>query len=190
MSKAALLIFPTFSEFEVSVAISLLRSSHDLFTIALDGETVTSEAGLRVAPHLSIGQADPDDYDALLIPGGDMVHLKDAESVFEFVKRMAERRKLLAAICSGPYVLARAGVLSSQPYTVSLTNEQRDFLGCFDEDLYQYEDVVEAGTILTAQGHAYVEFGLRVAQNLCPDLSAEARRFYSGLGNALMETKL
>lgn len=188
MSKVALLVFPTFSEFEVSVAISLLRSSHDLFTVTLDGETVTSEAGLRVMPHLSIDQADPNDYDVLLIPGGDMVHLKDAEPVFEFVKRMAERRKLLAAICSGSYVLAKAGVLSGF-YTVSLTRDQRDFLSCFDEDLYRYVDVVEADNILTAQGHAYVEFGLRVAQNLHSDLSAEARRFYSGLGNALMEAE-
>ena len=187
MSKIALLIFPTFSEFEVSVAISLLRSSHDLVTLALDSEVVTSEAGLRVLPHLEVARADANDYDALLIPGGDMVHLKDAEPVFEFVRRMAVRRKVLAAICSGPYVLARAGVLSN-PYTVSLTKEQRDFLGCFDEDSYRYEGVVEADSVLTAQGHAYAQFGLRVAQTLRPDLSAEARRFYSGLGNALMES--
>ena len=189
MSKIALLIFPTFSEFEVSVAISLLRSSHDLVTLSLDNEVVTSEAGLRVAPHLEVARAAAEDYDALLIPGGDMVHLKDAEPVFTFVKRMAEQHRVLAAICSGPYVLARAGVISNQPYTVSLTREQRNFLGCFEEGSYRYEPIVETDTILTAQGHAFVEFGLCVAQTLRPDLSAEARRFYSGLGNALMETQ-
>lgn len=187
MSKIALLIFPTFSEFEVSVAISLLRSSHELVTVAPSEEVVTSEAGLQVLPHLSINRADVGDYDALLVPGGDMVHLKDAEPVFAFVKRIAEQRNLLAAICSGPYVLARAGALPDS-YTVSFTEEQRNFLGCFDEANFRHEPVVTSDAVITAQGHAYVEFGLRVAEKLRPNLSDEAKRFYRGLGNEMMET--
>ncbi len=187
MPKVALLIFPTFSEFEVSVAISLLRSSHELITVALDEEVVVSEAGLRVLPHMNVSRANPDDYDALLIPGGDMVHLKDAAPVFAFVKQIAEQRKLLAAICSGSYVLAKSGILSTVPYTVSFTEEQRNFLGCFEESLYRYEPVVESDDVLTAQGHAYIEFGLRVAEKLRSDLLNETRRFYKGLGNAQME---
>ena len=146
-----------------------------------------SEAGLLIQPHLGITEANAEDYDALVIPGGDMFHLQDATPVFDFVKEMAERRNLLAAICSGAYVLARAGVLEHHPYTVSFTPEQRDFLGCFDEARFRYEPVVESDHILTAQGHAYVEFGLRTAQILRPDLSAEVQRFYRGLGNEQME---
>jgi 4-methyl-5(b-hydroxyethyl)-thiazole monophosphate biosynthesis len=45
----------------------------------------------------------------------------------------------VAAICSGAYVLARAGVLKDNLYTVTLNKDQRDFLGCFNEDNYTYE---------------------------------------------------
>lgn len=123
MSKIALLIFPTCSEFEVSVAISLLRSSHERVTLALSEEVVESEAGLQIQPHSSVAEADAQDYDALIVPGGDMVHLQDATPVFDFVKEMAARRNLLATICSGAYVLARAEVLGHHPYTVSFTSD-------------------------------------------------------------------
>ena len=179
MPNVALLLFPTFSEFEVSVALSLLRDSHDLVTLALSDEVVTSEAGLQVLPHLNIDQADANDYDALLIPGGDMIHLMEATPVFEFVQRMNQQGKLLAAICGGGYVLAKAGVLV-KPYTVNFTKEQRDFLGCFEENLFRREPFVEEDNIFTAQGHTYVEFGLRVAERLNPELSDEVKRFYRG----------
>lgn len=89
-------------------------------------------------PHRALEDVNPTDLDALLIPGGDMVHLKDAEPLFSLVKVLCERGALLAAICSGPYVLARAGVLTGHPYTVTYTQEQRTFLGCFDDTTFRY----------------------------------------------------
>lgn len=116
-----------------------------------------------------------------------MVHLKDAEPLFSLVRAMAARKALLAAVCSGPYVLARAGILADAPYTVTFTAEQRDFLGCFDEAQFRYEPVVPHDNVITAQGHAFVAFGLAVAQHLDGALSEDTRLFFEGRGNTLME---
>ncbi len=187
MRQVGLLLFPGFAEFEVMVAASLLRDSHDLVTLALTEEAVTSEAGLIFSPHKPLEDVDPAELDALIIPGGDMVHLKDTEPLFSFVGDLYKRGALLAAICSGPYVLARAGVFARRPYTVTFTKEQRDFLGCFGEAGFRYRPVLADGNVITAQGHAFAAFGLAVARHLCGDLSEDTTAFYEGRADAFME---
>lgn len=165
---------------------SLLRDPHDLVTLALTVGPATGEAGLTFSPHKLLEDVNPAELDALLIPGGDMVQ-KDAEPLFSLVRALSERGALLAAICSGPYVLARAGVLAGRPYTVTFTREQRDFLGCFDETGFRYEPVIQDGNVITAQGHAFVAFGLAVARHLYGDLNEDTHAFYEGRRNAFME---
>ena len=188
MQKVGLLLFQGFSEFEVTVALSLVPSAtHEVVTLALDENTVKSEAGLLCQPHRKLNDVAPADLEVFIIPGGDMGHLIDAEPLFGFVREIHKQEKLLAAICSGPYVLARAGVLSNRPYTVTLARKQRDFLNCFDEESFRYEPVVADGNVITAQGHAFAAFGLAVGKYLSPDLSADVYSFYEGRANTLME---
>lgn len=188
MKQVGLLLFPGFSEFEVTVALSLIPlATHEVATLALDENTVKSEAGLLCRPHQKLIDTEPADLEVLIIPGGDVGHLKDAEPLFAFVKELHKQEKLLAAICSGPYVLARAGILKNRPYTVTLNKEARDFLGGFDEATFRYEDVVSAGNIITAQGHAFVAFGLAVGKYLDPEMSADVYSFYEGRANTLMD---
>ena len=188
MKQVGLLLFPGFSEFEVTVALSLIPlATHEVLTLALDEKTVKSEAGLLCRPHQKLGDTEPADLEVLIIPGGDMGHLKDAEPLFAFVKELHKQEKLLAAICSGPYVLARAGILKDRPYTVTLAREQRNFLNCFDEENFRYEPVVTDENVLTAQGHAFVAFGLAVGKYLDPEMSADVYSFYEGRTNTLMD---
>lgn len=185
--RVGLLLFPSFSEFEITVALSLVPSACEVVTLALDESTVRSEAGLLCQPQRKLSDLEPADLGVLIIPGGDMEPLRDAEPLFAFVSELHEQGKLLAAICSGPYVLARAGVLAGLPYTVTHSKEIRDFLGCYDEETFRYEPVVTAGNVITAQGHAFVAFGLAVGEHLNPDLSADAYTFYEGRGDPAME---
>lgn len=185
--RVGLFLFPSFSEFEITVALSLVPSACEVVTVALDESTVRSEAGLLCQPHKKLSDLEPADLDVLIIPGGDMEHLLDAEPLFAFVRELHEQEKLLAAICSGPYVLARAGVLASRPYTVTHSRQARDFLGCYDEATFRYENVVTSGNVITAQGHAFVPFGLAVGKHLDPEMSADVYAFYEGRGNPAME---
>ncbi len=63
----------------------------------------------------TIDDANPDDYDAVLIPGGrspDMIRTDDA--VLRFVRAMDAARKPMLVICHGPQVLISAGLVEGR----------------------------------------------------------------------------
>ncbi|HUF89310.1 MAG TPA: type 1 glutamine amidotransferase domain-containing protein [Gemmatimonadota bacterium] len=63
--------------------------------------------------------ADADEYDALLLPGGVMSpdHLRRDERVHRFVRAFFEAGKPVAAICHGPWTLIDAGVVKGRRMT-------------------------------------------------------------------------
>ena len=67
----------------------------------------------------SVAEADPADYDALLLPGGviNPDHLRTNETAIGFVKAFAEAGKPIAAICHGPWTLIDAGVVRGRKMT-------------------------------------------------------------------------
>lgn len=66
-----------------------------------------------------IAQASPDDYDALLLPGGVMNpdKLRVIPEVQAFVRSFFDAGKPVAAICHGPWTLINAGVVDGRRVT-------------------------------------------------------------------------
>ena len=78
--------------------------------------------------------------------------MKDAEGLFSHPS-VSRTRKLVAAICAGPYALAKAGLFKENSYTVTMDYRKLD---CFPVENFVYEEVVEHSNIITAQGmHLY-----------------------------------
>jgi len=77
------------------------------------------EKGERRTVDIDLGSADPDDYAALVLPGGvingDFVRA-DADAV-TFVKAFFDAGKPVAAICHAPWVLIEAGVVRGRRMT-------------------------------------------------------------------------
>ena len=76
-----------------------------------DGDKIEGMHGYSFDPNLSFADADADDYDLLILPGGrgpEKVRLR-AEAV-EITKKMFEADKTVAALCHGPQVLISADV--------------------------------------------------------------------------------
>ena len=65
---------------------------------------------------MPLGNADPNEYDALLLPGGvqNPDTLRMNECAVRFVKSFFEARKPVAAICHGPWTLVEADVVRDQ----------------------------------------------------------------------------
>lgn len=72
---------------------------------------------LKVAK--TVDQARPQDYDALLLPGGVMNpdHLRMNAGAVEFVRQFVSTGKTVAAICHGPWTLIEAGVVTGKTMT-------------------------------------------------------------------------
>jgi protease I len=72
-----------------------------------------TEWGQEVAVDKELQQARPDDYDALLLPGGVMNpdHLRMNRRAVEFAREFFDAGKPIAVICHGPWTLVEADVV-------------------------------------------------------------------------------
>jgi protease I len=66
-----------------------------------------------------VGEADPADYDALVLPGGvaNPDQLRTVTSAVEFVRAMFEAGKPAAVICHGPWTIAEADLVRGRTLT-------------------------------------------------------------------------
>src|ERR1700722_18874310 len=73
----------------------------------------------RIGVDKTISEADPADYDGLLLPGGfinpDL--LRQSAQARQFVRKFADSDKPIATLCHGPWVLASAGLLNGRTLT-------------------------------------------------------------------------
>lgn len=166
--KTAIFLYPHFSEYEISVALSVLKQGrHDIITVGLNKDTVVGESGLACVPAATLDEIELTELDSLVLPGCDDIgHLKDESRLFDFITLVAKQGAVVAAISSAPYLLAKSGVLDTHRYTVSFTREQRDFIGVFNEDNYVDAPLVADGKILTAKGAYFIDFGIRLGRML------------------------
>src|SRR5919202_666352 len=77
------------------------------------------QSGADVKVDRTVEEARPDDYDALLVPGGvgNPDQLRGDENAVAFVRAFAEAGKPIAVICNGPWVLVEAGVARGRTLT-------------------------------------------------------------------------
>jgi len=81
-------------------------------------QTYTEKRGHNFQINFDFEALDPEDYDALVIPGGrSPEYLRLNERVLSIVRHFDEAKKPIAAICHGPQVLAAAGVLNGKQST-------------------------------------------------------------------------
>jgi protease I len=68
---------------------------------------------------VTLSSADPEDYDALVLPGGVMNpdHLRQNTQAVDFVRAFVQSGKPIAAICHGPWTLIEAGAVKGREMT-------------------------------------------------------------------------
>jgi protease I len=74
--------------------------------------------GMPAIADKAIGEVKPDDFDALIIPGGySPDHMRRSPEMVEFVKAMDRGGKPIAAICHAGWMLASAGIAKGKKLT-------------------------------------------------------------------------
>lgn len=78
-------------------------------------QTYSEKRGHNFRLTAAFAAVNPEDYDALVIPGGRAPeYIRLNEKVINIVRHFAKANKPIAAICHGPQVLAAAGVLEGK----------------------------------------------------------------------------
>ena len=77
------------------------------------------EKGAGAKADKTIDQANPDDYDGLLVPGGAVSPdtMRQSKKHLELVKRFMDEGKPTAVICHGPWLLADSGAAKGRTVT-------------------------------------------------------------------------
>lgn len=103
--------------------------------------------GESVKVDLSLNEADPEEFDALLLPGGVMNPdaLRNDERAVEFAQAFVDAEKPIAAICHGPQLLIETGILAGRKVT-SYPSFKTDILNA-GGDWYDSEVVVDKGLV-------------------------------------------
>lgn len=119
--KIAVVMTDLFEDVEyTSPKEELEKAGHELTTIGFEaGETVTGKKeDTKVTIDKGIGEVSPEDFDALLIPGGySPDKLRKDERFLDFTRYFADNKKSIFTICHGPQLLINAEVLKGKDIT-------------------------------------------------------------------------
>lgn len=129
---------PGYSAISSFCAIEPLRMANQLSgrplyewrLLSCDGEPVTASNGLQTAPTQALDHEE--NFDLVFVCAGIDVKAACDRRLIGWLQHMARRRVTLGGLCTGPYILARAGVLDGYRCTmhwehISSVNEETEF---------------------------------------------------------------
>jgi transcriptional regulator GlxA family with amidase domain len=138
--------------------------------------TVHARGGLRVAADAAFAQHPP--LDVLLVPGGDVSDELERAAVSDWIATVARKTPLVASVCTGAFLLAKAGLLGGRRVTTHWED--------VDDLRRQFPDVtvetgapwVDAGDIVTSAGiSAGLDMSLHLVARLAtPELAERTAR--------------
>ncbi len=172
--KLILFLADGFEEIEALTPVDYLRR----VDVTIDTVSITNEKEVRGAHNIRViadktidDLEDLEAYDGVIIPGGipGATNLRDNPRVIGLVQKMNNQGKLASAICAGPIVLEKAGILGGKKLT-----SHPGFSQEFKDYDYQEDNVVVDGNIITSRGPALaVDFTIEIARFLLGDQAVE-----------------
>jgi transcriptional regulator GlxA family with amidase domain len=143
----------------------------EVFTMSLDGGTVTCAKGMQIVTDRPMAEAGQ--LDVIVYPGGRGTrgHLGD-DRIGAWLRSLAAGGTLVTSVCTGSLVLADAGLLRNRPATTYWS--ELGTLTRLDPTIEVRPDdrFVDSGEVITAAG---VSAGIDMALHLVARLSSPER---------------
>jgi len=128
--------------------------------------------GITLPVDVVLDDANPDDYDGLMLPGGVLNpdELRANPDAVEFVKTFLESGKPLAAICHGPQTLIETGLLKGRTMT-SYPSVKTDLINA-GVKWVDREVVVDNGLVTSRSPKDLEAFNAKVLEELTEGVHA------------------
>lgn len=171
MTKVLVPLAEGFEEIEAITVIDVLRRAGlNVVTAGIPGTIVVGSRNVQITADKKIDDIDADDFDAIVLVGGypGYVNLGKTQKVINISTGFNQEKKLIAAICAAPTILAKIGMLEDKKATV--------YPGMEKEIPYPRNDrVVVDDNIITSQGPGTaIEFSLKIIEILVGKDKAKA----------------
>lgn len=129
--------------------LRLKEEGATVVAVGPEAKEYKSRLGYPAQAELGAGQARAADFDAVVIPGGYAPdHMRRSAELVDFVRKMAESGKPVAAICHGGWMLASARVVKGRKVTsVAAIRDDLANAGATWVD----EEVVQDGNLITSR---------------------------------------
>ena len=180
MMKVMVLLADGFEEIEAISVIDVLRRAEiEVFAVGIDSKFVKGANNIIIQTDVLLDDILNDDLDAFVLPGGwDGVHnICKSEKAISLLKKVYDSNKLIAAICAAPYVLYKAGILSSQFTCYPSVEENMDTKSNYISN----KNVVVDKNIISSRGPGTsMEFSLELVKTL------KGEKVYLDLKKALL----
>lgn len=161
MSRFAVLLYPNASLQEITcltAALSVWYGEGIDYIVGEDKE-YRSEEGLRLLPTKTAAQADPADYDCVILPGTiDPLPALYDEALIAFLHRGIGTNTVFAAISSAPLLLCKAGLLKGKKFTAGFFMQMADVFPFVEKENFVHKGVVTDGNVITGIGMFYRAF--------------------------------
>ena len=154
--RVAILVGDNFEQVEMTEPRATLESAgaHTTLVSPVDGEIHGVRHDQEVVDSfrvdLPLRQANPEDFDALLLPGGALNadSMRMVPEVQQFIRRMHETGKPMAVICHAPWELVSAGLVRGRTLTsyYTLQDDIRNAGGTWLD-----REVVRDGNLVTSR---------------------------------------
>ncbi len=131
-----------------------------VYTLAKSMDPITTDAGVRVLPDMSLEQAP--ELDLLFVGGGaGSTTLMEDEKVLTFLSERAPRAQWITSVCTGALVLGAAGLL--QGYKAATHWRYMDILPILGAEPINERVVIDRNRITGGGVTAGIDFGLTIA---------------------------
>jgi len=154
-SRIAILATDGFEQSELEKPLSQLRKAGaTVDVVSLKAGEITGwdkkDWGSAIAVDRTLDQAKASDYDALVLPGGQINPdlLRVEKSAIEFIKAFDRSGKPIAAICHAPWLLIEAGLVKGRRAT-SYQSIRTDMINAGAR--WEDSETVRDGHVITAR---------------------------------------
>jgi len=160
-------VFSTASRMKARLMPDAVRL-FEVFTVADVIRPVRARGGLIVQPAFDIMNHPA--IDVLIVPGGVVTAELERPAVIEWIARTAAKAELTASVCTGAFLLGKAGLLRGKTITTHWEDIE-DFRTMFpDVPVRGDERWIDAGEIVTSAG---ISAGLDMSLHLVGRLESE-----------------
>jgi protease I len=152
MARIAIVLGPDFEDSEYDVPRTRLAAEgHEVVVVGSSQATeLTGKKGdVTATIDIAVGDADANEFDALVIPGGySPDHLRTDEAIVRFVRDMATKGAPVAAVCHAGSLLIEAGLVEGRMVT-SWPSIRTDLVNA--GAAWVDEEVVVDGNLITSR---------------------------------------